>query len=233
VSVFNGFPEETVKFLSGLAQNNKKSWFEAHRSEYEQYILKPARCFVQSLGERLIGIAPGIVADPRVNGSIFRIYRDVRFSRDKTPYKTHMGIFCWEGGGPKMECPGFYFHLQPPTLMLGGGIHVFSRGLLEEFRRSVVHPQHGMKLAGAVSRVSKTLNIGGRHYKRVPRGFDPDHPFAQFLLFNGLTAWTEGAIPDELYGSRIVDHCFEVFRKMVPMHEWLLGLSARARADKI
>jgi uncharacterized protein (TIGR02453 family) len=233
MSEFTGFPEGTVTFLAGLAKNNKKAWFDAHRSDYERYLIWPARAFTEALGERLTAIAPGIIAEPRVNGSIFRIYRDARFSKDKTPYKTHLGIFCWEGEGPKMECTGFYFHLQPPNLMLGGGIHIFSKPLLEEFRRSVVHPKHGMKLAGAVSKVSKSLDIGGRHYKRVPAGYDPDHPFAQFLLFNGLTAWTETKIPETLYSAEIVDHCFEVFRKMMPLHEWLKEMAARSRAASV
>jgi uncharacterized protein (TIGR02453 family) len=233
VHPFPGFPEETVTFLSDLAKNNKKTWFDAHRTDYDKYIMEPARAFTEALGERLTSIAPGIIAEPRVNGSIFRIYRDTRFSKDKTPYKTHLGIFCWEGEGPKMECPGFYFHLQPPNLMLGGGVHLFSKPLLEEFRRSVVHPQHGMKLAGAVAKVSKSLNIGGHHYKRVPRGYDQDHPFAQFLLFNGLTARSEEPTPAALHGPDIVDHCFDVYRKMLPVHEWLLGMAARAHAARV
>jgi len=233
MSEFTGFPEGAVTFLADLAKNNKKAWFDAHKNDYERYLLWPARAFTEAIGERLTAIAPGIIAEPRVNGSIFRIYRDARFSKDKTPYKTHLGIFCWEGEGPKMECPGFYFHLQPPDLMLGGGIHIFSKPLLEEFRRSVVHPRHGMKLAGAVTRVSKSLNIGGHHYKRVPAGYDADHPFAQFLLFNGLTAWTETKIPEAIYSAGIVDHCFDVFRKMVPLHEWLREMAARARAATV
>ena len=233
MSRFSGFPKETVKFLADLAKNNKKAWFDAHKADYQKYVLEPARMFTEALGERLTAIAPGIVAEPRVNGSIFRIYRDIRFSKDKTPYKTHLGIFCWEGEGAKMECPGFYFHLQPPNLMLGGGIHIFSKPLLEEFRRSVVHPRHGPKVAGAVSKVSKSLNIGGHHYKKVPRGYDPDHPFAQFLLFNGLTAWTEDPVPEVLYSPEIVDHCFNAFRKMVPLHRWLLEMTMRARAVRV
>ena len=233
VTEFRGFPPEAVTFLSDLSRNNKKTWFDVHKGDYERFLLEPARDFTEAMGERLTEIAPGIVAEPRVNGSIFRIYRDTRFSRDKTPYKTHLGIFLWEGQGPKMECPGFYFHLEPPNLMLGGGIHIFSKPLLEEFRRSVTHPQHGPKLAGAVARVSKSLNIGGLHYKKVPRGQDPEHPFAQFLLFNGLTAWTEGPIPEALYGPGILDNCFEAFRKMMPIHEWLGEMAERSRGARV
>ena len=189
---------------------------------------------MSGISSRIERLSPCIYADPSPSGgSLMRIYRDTRFSKDKTPYKTHLGIFCWEGEGPKMECPGFYFHLQPPDLMLGGGIHIFSKTLLEEFRRSVVHPQHGMKLAGAVAKVSKSLNIGGNHYKRVPAGYDKEHPFAQFLLFNGLTASTEKKIPKLLHTPEIVDHCFDVFRKMVPIHEWLSAMAKRSHGASL
>lgn len=229
---FSGFPEEAVRFLTDLAKNNKKAWFDAHRADYDRFIVEPAKAFTETIGERLTAIAPGIIAEPRVNGSIFRIYRDTRFSKDKTPYKMHLGIFVWEGEGPKMECPGFYFHLEPPKLLLGGGIHIFSKRLLAEYRRSVVHPDHGPDLEEAVESVGAQLNIGGRHYKKIPRGYDPGHPLAEFLLYNGLTAWTEEPIPEALYDRDIVNHCFDVFRKMEPLHRWLKGLAGRARTGK-
>jgi uncharacterized protein (TIGR02453 family) len=233
MSHFEGFSETAVKFLSDLRKNNRKVWFDAHRKEYDRFILQPAMNFTEAMGERLTAIAPGIIAEPRVNGSIFRIYRDIRFSKDKTPYKTHLGIFLWEGEGPKMECPGFYFHLEPAKLMLGGGIYIFSKPLLDEYRRSVIHPEHGPDLAEAVESVSKHLNIGGRHYKKIPRGYDPEHPFAEFLLFNGLTAWTEGPVPAVLHGPGVVDYCFKLYRQLVPIHRWLKGLAARTRAGKV
>jgi uncharacterized protein (TIGR02453 family) len=232
VSEFRGFSEETVRFFSGLSKNNNRRWFEAHRADFEKYVLEPGRAFTQDMGERLTAVAPGIIAEPRVDGSIFRIYRDTRFSKDKTPFKTHLGIFMWEGGGPKMECPGFYFHLEPPKLLLGGGIHIFSRPLLEEYRRSVVHPVHGPDLDEAVASVSKQLGIGGKHYKRTPRGYDPGHPLADFLLFNGLTAWIEGPVPQAVFSAALVDHCFNVFKGMVPLHRWLLKMAARSHAAR-
>jgi uncharacterized protein (TIGR02453 family) len=224
---FKGFSKETVKFLKDLAGNNKRDWFNEHKEDFNRYVIEPARGFVDAMGERLMEIAPGIIAEPRVNGSIFRIYRDTRFSKDKTPYKTHLGIFMWEGEGPKMECPGFYFHLEPPNLMLGGGIHIFSKSLLEEYRNSVVHPGHGLALVTAAMKVSEVCNIGGVHYKKVPRGFDKDHQFAQFLLYNGLTAWVQTPIPEEVYSEKIVDYCFDVFKGMAPLHYWLREMIKR------
>ncbi len=226
---FSGFPKEAVTFLADLSRNNRRDWFNTHKDDFNRHVIDPAKGFVDALGARLMEIAPGIVADPRVNGSIFRIYRDTRFAKDKTPYKTHLGIFLWEGEGPKMECSGFYFHLEPPNLMLGAGIHRFSSPLLEEFRDSVVHPKHGQDLVAAAMEVSRSFKIGGLHYKKVPRGFDRDHPYAQFLLYNGLTAWTEGSLPDEVHSPEVVELAFRTFEIMLPLHRWLLAMTARSR----
>ena len=226
---FKGFSKETTGFLTDLAGNNNRQWFGEHKDQFNRDVLEPARSFVGALGERLTELAPGIIADPRTNGSIFRIYRDTRFGKDKSPYKTHLGIFLWEGEGPKMECPGFYFHLEPPDLMLGAGIHLFSKSLLEEYRRSVVHPKHGPALVMTAMAVSESYNIGGLHYKRVPAGFDRDHPYAQFLLYNGLTAWVRTPIPEAVNSSAIVDYCFEIFKGMAPVHYWLREMKARAQ----
>jgi uncharacterized protein (TIGR02453 family) len=228
MSSFPGFPPETVKFLTDLAKNNKKTWFDANREDFDRYVMEPARGYVMAMGEKLTGIAPRIVAEPRVNGSIFRIYRDTRFAKDKRPYKNHLGIFCWEGEGAKMECPGFYFHLEPPNLMLGGGIHSFSKPLLEEYRKSVVHPVHGPDLDEAIRKVGKKFNIGVPHYKRVPRGFDPDHEFAEYLKFAGLTASVQVPIPDELHSGKIIGYCYKLFKGMEPIHAWLRDMQLRS-----
>ena len=92
--------------------------------------------------------------------------------------------------------------------------------------------QHGPDLAEAVEAVSKLFNIGGRHYKRTPRGYDPEHPLSAFLLHNGLTAWTEGSIPEVLHSAALVDHCYKTFLGMAPLHRWLLEMAARARAAR-
>jgi uncharacterized protein (TIGR02453 family) len=226
---FSGFPKQGVQFLLDLKQNNNKPWFEAHRAEFESHLMDPARGFVVGMGERLREIAPRITADPRTNKSIFRIYRDTRFSKDKSPYKTHIGIFMWEGSRPKMECPGYYFHLEPPELMLGVGLYMFPKNLLEPYRRSVVHPKHGKALAQAVESVlgEPGFTLGGKHYKRVPSGYDPAHPNAEYLLYNGFHAGSTLPIPKELYSSELLDFCMDRYRKLAPLHRWLLDLLDR------
>jgi uncharacterized protein (TIGR02453 family) len=229
-SAFQGFPKECVEFLENLQKNNNRAWFTGHKGDFDRYVIDPARDFVFEMGKALQKIARNIIADPRIDKSIFRQYRDTRFSKDKTPYKTHLGIFMWEGNGPKMECPGFYFHLEPPDVMFGVGIHCFSRTLLQRYRDAVVGPKSGPALDRAVKAVQKKgdYEIGVQHYKKTPRGYDPEHKNAQFLLFNGLVAWTMNKIPKQLYSVEIIDYCFTRFKDMAPIHKWLVEMNKNA-----
>jgi uncharacterized protein (TIGR02453 family) len=229
---FPGFPKRTVTFLRDLAAHNDRDWFAAHKADYEAAVMAPARAFVLAMGERLRRLSPGIRFDPRANGSLFRIYRDTRFSADKSPYKTNLGILFWEGGGPRMDCPGYYFHLEPPTLMLGGGLYVFSRPLLERYRRTVADPEYGHELAAIVSKLTARpgYTLGGEHYKRVPvplsgifrTGQDTDPTISRLLRHAGLYAGIEVPIPAELHSPDLVDLCFARFKPMEPLHKWLV-----------
>ena len=109
VQPFYGFPREGVQFLEDLAHNNNREWFEAHRQDYREHLLAPAQSFVIALGQELKSISSAIEYDTRTNGSgsIMRIHRDVRFSKDKTPYYTYLRVVFWEGGHKKMENPSF------------------------------------------------------------------------------------------------------------------------------
>lgn len=224
---FIGFSEKTVKFFRDLATHNNREWFSAQRGNYEEHVLLPARAFVTAMGERLHRLTPGITADPRPDGSLFRIYRDTRFSPDKSPYKTHLGIFFWEGKKPRMECSGYYFHLEPPRLMLGGGLYMFSRPLLERFRLAALDPEYGDELAKAVKKITMRpgFSLDGKHYKRLPPGTDPAHPNAGLLLHNGLYAGWETEVPKEFYSAALIDYCLDKFRPLQPLHRWLTDLS--------
>ncbi len=226
---FTGFSTETVKFLAALKTHNHREWFKRNKATYTAHVLEPAQAFVTDMGERLREIAPDIIFAPQLNRSIFRIYRDTRFSPDKSPYKTHLGIFFWEGIRPRMECPGFYFHLEPPHLMLGGGFYRFPRSRLEMYRSTVVHPEYGAELSEIVSGIHRLTgySLGGRHYKRVPPGFDASHSHADLLLHNGLYAGTEIPIPDVLYSRRLLDYCMERFAPLTGLHRWLVEFNSR------
>lgn len=219
---FDGFSKELITFFKNLKKNNSKEWFDKHRSDYDNYVLEPAREFVVALGEKLRSIAPSVYAIPKVNHSLFRINRDTRFSKDKSPYKTNMGLWFWDGSGKRMECSGFYFHFEEKRLMLGVGFYMFPNPHLQKYRDAVVDKKLGPKLAKMVKGLtSKGYKVDGKHYKRVPRGYDDTHPNAEFLLYNGLHAMTECGIPDAFCSPAIVDFAFGHYRNMVPLHNWL------------
>ncbi len=221
-TTFQGFPKETTQFLTDLAANNNKPWFHEHKEEFERIVMTPAREFVLALGERLREISPGVVADPRVNKSIFRIYRDTRFSKDKTPYKTNLGLWFWVGEGHKFENPGYYFHLDANNLMLAVGLHSFSKPLLQAYRDAVVAPSLGPVLAQVITEVAQQgFRVGERTYKRTPRGYDPEHPNADLLRHSGLTAGKDLGLPAELYTPNIVDYCIAYYQQLHPVVQWL------------
>lgn len=223
---FQGFSKETVAFFETLKKNNNKAWFDGHRQDYENHVLKPAKAFVVAMGEKLRAAFPGIIASPKVNKSLFRITRDTRFRLDKRPYKTNLGIFFWEGSRPRMECSGFYFHLEPPKFLLGAGGYMLPRRWLDRYRRMVVDPEYGEELADVILKISKLKcwELGGRHYKRIPPGYDASHPNADLLLHNGLYAGCETDIPDELYSRKLIDYCWKKFHAMAPLHKWLVSI---------
>ncbi len=219
---FNGFPKETILFFAELAANNNKTWFTENKPNFEKYVMTPARDFVTAMGERLGDISPDIIADPRVNKSIFRIYRDTRFSKDKTPYKTNLGLWFWTGEGAKFENPGYYFHLDPDNLMVGVGLYSFAKPILKAYREAVVDPELGPELAKiAISIAERGYGIGQKTYKRVPRGYDPDHQNAELLLYSGLTAGIELEHPQELHSAELMDYCFEHYQQLAPIVKWL------------
>lgn len=224
--VFSGFTEETVRFYTALRKNNDRDWFEANRETYERHVMAPARLFVTAIGERLRSIVPGIVAAPKVNRSIFRINRDTRFSHDPSPYKTNLGLYFWDGARSRMESAGFYVGLEPPDIMLGGGMYVIPDALLGRYRQAVVDPKRGADLAKIVAalRAIPGCAVEGTHYKRVPAGFDPSHKNAELLKHKGLYAAFETKVPEELFSAAFVDYCMERFEPVAPLHRWLMKL---------
>ncbi len=198
---FVGFSDETFLFLRQLAENNDRMWFEKNRKTYEDHLIAPAKLLVTSIGARLEEFSPNFQADPRINGSIVRINRDIRFSKDKTPYKTHLDLWFWEGKSERTwDCSGFFFRLSPQSLILGTGIHSFSKPTLAAYREAIVNPPEGSALINAIRRVEQAgpYEMGGDSYKRVPTGYDPDSERAEFLKRKGLFAQIEGPIPHNI-----------------------------------
>jgi uncharacterized protein (TIGR02453 family) len=222
---FAGFPKETVRFLAALGENNDKAWFDAHRSDYESAFLAPAVAFVEALGPRLRKIEPDVSTEPRVNGSIMRINRDVRFSKDKSPYKDHMDLWFWTGDKKGWDSSGFFFRLRADRLLLGAGMHQFMPPALARYRQAVLDPKRGAALARVVEALrAEGYEVGTESYKKVPAGAPADHPRAALLRHSGLHAGWEGKHPRELRAAAFVDLVAERFKAVAPLHRWLRAI---------
>ncbi len=226
---FPGFPPAGIQFLIELGENNNKEWFTANKSRFERDLLKPAVEFVGAVGEGLKSVSPDIRVDPRTNGSgsLMRIYRDTRFSEDKTPYKTSIAGMWWDGTGKKTQSPAFGFHLDSRGMDLMAGMFHFDKDQLKHYRDAVVHAQTGAELRKIVDRInaSSDYKLVGERYKRTPSGYDPEHPNADLLLYDTLYAHpVEPVSIEDVTTPQIVDICLARFRKMAPVQHWLVEL---------
>lgn len=228
IKYMENFPFETLKFLRNLAKNNNRNWFESHRSDYEEKFLKPAQVFVEHVGLLINDVNPNIIADPRVDKSIFRLHRDVRFSKNKVPYKTNMGLLFWEGSGKKMESSGLYFHVDPKNYFVATGMYTFTKDQLTKYRNIISIEKNAEELDSIIKKIiKKGYLLGGKHYKKIPRGFDKEYQFADMLLYNGLYAFKEQSV-DLLTKTDPVKFVLKTFKELEPLHQWLvLNLPAK------
>ncbi len=222
---FKGFPKEGIAFLKELKLNNNRNWFNANKKIYTESLLIPAQSFVMDLGERLSEVFDDIRYDTKAtgNGSIMRIYKDIRFSKDKTPYRTRLGIIFWEGTGKKMQHPGFHIGISDDMTVIQGGMYHFSKEILPKYRNAVASEESGCRLEEILMDLKNAgYEIGRTYYKKIPKGFDTNHKRANLLLHNGLYAeYTK--IPRKLISSPdLIDHILEHCVTMGPLHNWLV-----------
>jgi uncharacterized protein (TIGR02453 family) len=198
---FTGFQPEAIQFLADLAENNDRAWFQPRKADYERLLKEPLEAFVAAVGERLATRGVPLLADPAK--SPFRIYRDVRFSKDKSPYKTNLGAgFPWIEDGPApsrgegRRAAGGYFHFQPGEMFLGGGMYHVEKPLIDAWRRAVVDRNGEVHAAiddpGFLAFFGPVN--GHEQLRRVPSGFPADHPDAELLRYK-----------DVIFGRRLSD----------------------------
>jgi uncharacterized protein (TIGR02453 family) len=183
---FDGFRSEAIQFLADLAANNERAWFQAHKGDYERLIKEPMEALVAALASVFAERGLPLQADPK--RSIFRIYRDTRFSKDKSPYKTNAGAyFPWieqrPGAEPERRSSGGYFHFQPGEMFFGGGMHMPDREQLQAWRRKVVAEPEAVHDALEDPGFVAAFDRINAHdpLKRVPPGYPPDHQDAELL----------------------------------------------------
>jgi uncharacterized protein (TIGR02453 family) len=171
------FSPALFAFMGDLREHNDRDWFKANKQRYEEAVQEPALAFISDFGPYLGQISPHLVADPRpVGGSLFRIYRDTRFGKDKTPYKTHTGIHFRHELAKDVHAPGFYLHLEPGSVFAAAGIWRPESASLGQIRDAIVRKPDAWTDAVRGIRLSE-----GAALKRPPAGYDPDHPLIDAL----------------------------------------------------
>ncbi len=218
---FTGFQPEAVQFLADLAANNDRAWFQPRKAEYERLLKGPLEALCVALAERFEARELPLTADPA--RSPFRIYRDVRFSRDKSPYKTNIGAaFPWTGPGDAR--PGGYFHLAPGEAFVGGGMWHPEKASLAAFRRLLdTDPGRVHAATDDPAFVATFGRVNGDRLTRVPQGYRPDHPEAELLKLKDVT-FAHRLSDADVAAADLPDRLVESLRAAVPVMRLLATL---------
>ena len=209
------FSSDALDFFAELKVNNSKEWFADNKSRYEGSVHQPSKIFA----EHLQPVLEELSGDPLVP-KIFRIHRDLRFSKDKTPYKAYQH-FLFSPPGRGKSGPAFFFGLEPEKLFAGAGMFDFSKVELDQFRQKVL-AEEGAELANLLGRFAKQgKRLHEPALKKVPRGFDPGHERSGLLLHKGLSVWSDIEDPMKATRSDLIPFLETEFRTLLPVYSWL------------
>ncbi|MEM7812740.1 MAG: DUF2461 domain-containing protein [Planctomycetota bacterium] len=218
-----GFSKETFRFLRDLAANNDREWFADNRERYETHWLGAAKAFIRAVDPQLRRISPCFVAsDKTVGGSLMRIYRDTRFSKNKTPFKTNVGIHFKHEFGCDVHAPGFYTHIAPGDCFVGAGIWMPSGEPLKKIRAAIdADPKSWLKARDGKA-FADEFDLAGESLKVAPAGTPKDHPLIEDLRrksFIGVSPLTE----TDVAGGRLDEIVVAKFRAARGLVKWLCG----------
>ena len=218
---FTGFPPATLKFLKELENNNNREWFQANKPRYEDVVLEPALDFIATMGPKLAAISEHFVAMPkRVGGSLMRVYRDTRFGKDKTPYKTNIGIQFRHELGKDVHAPGYYLHIDNTGCFLAAGMWRPEALALAKVRERIATRPANWKRARDARAFKATFSLDGESLKRPPRGYCKDAPHLQDLKRKDFIA-TMNFPAKEIADAALVDSVAAIFRKATPFMTFL------------
>lgn len=229
---FNGFPKEGIKFLNALAQNNSKEWFENSRHMWQRYINEPNIHFIQEMGETLQILVPTVHAKAKVSGSLFKIYRDVRFSKDKTPMKSKIGLLFWQGKAHRMQSSSFYMHYDKDSYFIASGIRGFKTPLLKTYRAYIQEKKHASSLHEILQTLlKKGYTLPEPKYKRIPREFDKEMEHLYLSLYGAMYAYKEYEIDATFHSHALCQRVFKIYEEMYPLQQWVYEMSLTHKED--
>jgi uncharacterized protein (TIGR02453 family) len=217
---FRGFPKETLEFLRRLKKNNNREWFLKRKEEYEESVKFPMQCLIAGLAVRLAGEIPEIEFNPK--RSIFRIYRDVRFSKNKAPFKTNIAAFFSVKGRKGVERPGLYLGVEPGEVFMGGGLYLPNGDQIKAIRKGIVeHPDEYLEIVSDRGFRKRFGGLMGERLSKAPLGYPKDHPMIEHLrqkqFFVGVEP-KESACRSPKFEQTVA----RVFIETMPLIRWLV-----------
>jgi uncharacterized protein (TIGR02453 family) len=215
---FEGFPEAGLEFLKQLKKNNNRDWFTKHKSEYEEFVKFPTQCLIASLKAPMKKIAAEIDVNPKRN--MFRIYRDTRFSKNKTPYKTHVAaVFHLKGHW--QQSAGYYVQIEPGNIYVGGGIYMPDSNQLKLIRHAIDEQRKEFSSIVESKLFKKRFgSLEGDKLQRAPLGCPTDHPMIEWLKYKSFytgVEWKE----NECYAPIFIDKIVNVYKELLPLIRFL------------
>ncbi len=217
---FEGLPKKGIDFLKKLKRNNNRPWFQSHKDEYEQHVKFPMQCLIATLGQKMSDIAPEIEFNPKK--SIFRIYRDVRFGKNKAPYKTNIAAsFNFRRKKSPTETPGLYVGIEPGQIFVGGGLYMPAGDQLKAIRRSMVDdPERFLTVVETPRFKGQFGEIEGEKLQKAPLGFPKEHPMIEHLKHKQFFV---GKVYDDdaCLKPRFANVVASVFEDCMPLVRWL------------
>ena len=218
---FKGYPKSTLTFLRQLEKNNNREWFGENKSRYESEVLDPSLDFIATMQPHLHKISDHFDAIPkRMGGSLMRVYRDTRFSKDKTPYKTNIGIQFRHQLGKDVHAPGFYMHIDPKDCFVGIGLWRPDGPALLKIREAIVERRSDWRKITRAKKFRDTFELGGDTLVRPPKGFDPEDPDLIDLKrkdFVAVTNFDKSAVTSDTFVKDIA----ATFRASTPFMSFL------------
>jgi uncharacterized protein (TIGR02453 family) len=222
---FHGFPTQAPTFLSEIIAHNDKEWFETNKDRYVRFILDPSKAFIEEMGGHLQILVPTIHATPKVNHSLFRIYRDARMHPTR-PIKERIGMIFWQGSGHRMSSSSFYVQFDTEEILVAAGIRTFKPPMLSTYRDSIRHPQHREELHAILEQLeAKGYQPPEPRYKRLPRECDPDMPHAYLAKLGGIFARKAFPIDATFHSEALIDRLFAHYETLLPLQQWVYRMT--------
>lgn len=232
---FRGFNKKALLFLKQIHNNNNKEWFLTHKPEYEKYILNPSRAFVVEMGEHLQALVPTINAEPKINKSLYRIYRDSRrMGANKMPIKERIGVIFWQGNNKRMQSSAFYMHFSPDELMVAVGVRWFEKPMLNSFREYIRNDEKRAELALILKNIKakdKAYSYLEKGYVRYPKGFNQEMKNSDLSLYKGMATYK--ILDPQLItdGEKLIDTLYKIYEDMLPLQQFMYEVSLRIEKE--